>query len=126
VKSDRSSPGAPRNGHGAASAASKNAAAEALSGASRELHDFIGALEEQIEATASLTGEDLTHAKCKLYARIDAARQAAGEVHRGLAGRARHRIRVVNSYVQEQPWKSIGIGVAAGVLMGLPMSRRRE
>jgi|SRR5665213_180774 len=125
MKADRSSPGHHRNGHGAASAASKNAAAEALSGASQELHDFIGDLEELIEATTSLTGEDLTHAKAKLYARIAAARKAAGEVHRGVADRARHRIKAVNTYVQDQPWKAVGIGVATGLLIGMLLSRRR-
>src|SRR5471032_871635 len=125
MKADRSSPGHPRNGHGAP-AASKSAAAEALSGASQELHDFIGDLEELIEATTSLTGEDLTHAKAKLYARIAAARKAAGEVHRGVADRARHRIKMVNSYVQEQPWKSVGIGAVAGLLVGVLLSRRSE
>jgi ElaB/YqjD/DUF883 family membrane-anchored ribosome-binding protein len=126
MPADRSSPRHPRNGHGAAAAASKNAAAEALSGASQELHDFIGDLEELIEATTSLTGEDLTHAKAKLYARIAAARKAAGEVHRGVADRARQRIKAVNSYVQDQPWKSVGIGVAAGLLIGILLSRRSE
>jgi ElaB/YqjD/DUF883 family membrane-anchored ribosome-binding protein len=125
MKADKQSSEQGRNGHGGASAASKSAAAAALSGASQELHDFIGDLEDLIEATTSLTGEDLTHAKSKLYARIAAARQAAGEVHRGVADRARHRIKVVNSYVQEQPWKSIGIGVAAGLLIGVLMSRRQ-
>jgi ElaB/YqjD/DUF883 family membrane-anchored ribosome-binding protein len=126
MKADRTSPGHPRNGHGAASAASKSASAEALAGASQELHDFIADLEELIEATTSLTGEDLTHAKAKLYARIAAARKAAGEVHRGVADRARQRIKAVNSYVQDQPWKSVGMGIAAGLLIGLLLSRRGE
>jgi ElaB/YqjD/DUF883 family membrane-anchored ribosome-binding protein len=115
-----------RNGHGAERGSShRDAAAAALSGASQELHDFIADLEELIQATTSLTGEDLARAKTKLYDRIAAARQAAGHLRRGVVGRTRHRIRVVNNYVQEQPWKSIGIGVAAGLVVGLIMSRRR-
>jgi ElaB/YqjD/DUF883 family membrane-anchored ribosome-binding protein len=115
-----------RNGHGAEPGSSqREEAAAAMSGASQELHDFIADLEELIQATTSLTGEDLARAKAKLYDRIAAARQAAGHLRRGVIGRTRHRIRVVNNYVQEQPWKSLGIGVAAGLVVGLIMSRRR-
>ena len=115
-----------RNRHGTEpGSAHGDAAAAALSGASQELHDFIADLEELIQATTSLTGEDLARAKTKLYDRIAAARQAAAHLRRGVIGRTRHRIRVVNNYVQEQPWKSIGIGVAAGLVVGLIMSRRR-
>jgi ElaB/YqjD/DUF883 family membrane-anchored ribosome-binding protein len=116
----------PRNGHGAEPGSSQSEeAAAAMSGASQELHDFIADLEELIQATTALTGEDLARAKAKLYDRIAAARQAAGHLRRGVIGRTRHRIRVVNNYVQEQPWKSLGIGVAAGLVVGLIMSRRR-
>jgi ElaB/YqjD/DUF883 family membrane-anchored ribosome-binding protein len=115
-----------RNGRGAEPGSSRSEeATAAMSGASQELHDFIADLEELIQATTSLTGEDLARAKAKLYDRIAAARQAAGQLRRGVIGRTRQRIRVVNNYVQEQPWKSLGIGVAAGLVVGLIMSRRR-
>jgi DNA phosphorothioation-dependent restriction protein DptG len=126
MKADKHSSGQGRNGHAAAAASHRSAAADALSGAFQELHEFIGDLEELIEATTSLTGEDLAHAKSELKARIAAAKQAAGQMHRGVAERARRRIKVVDSYVQEQPWKSIGIGVAAGLLVGVLISRGRS
>jgi ElaB/YqjD/DUF883 family membrane-anchored ribosome-binding protein len=124
MKTHAERPDRARNGHAEAASNQSAAAAEALSGASQELHDFIADLEELIQATTSLTGEELARAKVKLYDRIEAARQAAGHLHRGMLGRTRHRIRVVNSYVQEQPWKSIGIGMAAGLVAGLLLSRR--
>jgi ElaB/YqjD/DUF883 family membrane-anchored ribosome-binding protein len=126
MKTDADSAELGPNGHGAGSTSSQSAAAAAaLSGASQELHDFIADLEDLIQATTSLTGEDLARAKAKLYERIAAARQATGHMRRGVLGRTRTRIKVVNSYVHDKPWKSVSIGVAAGLVIGLLMSRRR-
>jgi ElaB/YqjD/DUF883 family membrane-anchored ribosome-binding protein len=125
MKTDANSAPPGPNGKGG-TRASRSAAAAALSGASQELHDFIADLEDLIQATTSLSGEDLALAKAKLFERIAAARQAAGHIRRGVLGRTRTRIRVVNSYVHHKPWKSVGVGVAAGLLIGLLMSRRRS
>ena len=106
-------------------AAQRAADAASLSGASQELQDFIADLEDLVQATTSLTGEDLARAKAQLFERIAAARRAAGHVRSGLLARTRTRIKVVTRYVHERPWTSLGLGVGAGIVFGLLLSRRR-
>ena len=46
------------------------------------------------------------------------------EVQEELKFRARYAARAADEYVHENPWKSIGAVAAAGVLVGLLLSRR--
>jgi ElaB/YqjD/DUF883 family membrane-anchored ribosome-binding protein len=39
--------------------------------------------------------------------------------------RTRQAATVTNNYVHEQPWQAIGIGAAAGVLLGFVLGRRK-
>ena len=50
-------------------------------------------------------------------ARIDQARAAAGE-------KARQAAECTHAYVKENPWTAVGVGAAAGVLVGLLLRRR--
>jgi len=46
------------------------------------------------------------------------------EVQEELKFRARYAARAADAYVHENPWKSMGILAAAGVLVGILLSRR--
>jgi ElaB/YqjD/DUF883 family membrane-anchored ribosome-binding protein len=46
------------------------------------------------------------------------------EVQEELKFRARHAARAADAYVHENPWKSLGFVAAAGVLVGIIVSRR--
>ncbi|HEX7811389.1 MAG TPA: DUF883 family protein [Burkholderiales bacterium] len=46
------------------------------------------------------------------------------EVQEELKFRARYAARATDEYVHENPWKSIGIVAAAGIVVGLLLSRR--
>jgi ElaB/YqjD/DUF883 family membrane-anchored ribosome-binding protein len=41
-----------------------------------------------------------------------------------ISERARNAAHMTNEYVHEQPWKSISIGAAFGLLMGIVLCRR--
>lgn len=46
------------------------------------------------------------------------------EVQEELRFRARYAARATDAYVHENPWKSMGVVAAAGVVVGLLLSRR--
>jgi ElaB/YqjD/DUF883 family membrane-anchored ribosome-binding protein len=46
------------------------------------------------------------------------------EVQEELKLRARYAARAADEYVHENPWKSIGVVAAAGIVVGLLLSRR--
>ena len=95
------------------------------SGVARELHSFVADIEDLIKATTSLTGEDLAKARAKLTQRVEAAKQSVGRMSDEIALRTREGVRATDDYVHEQPWKAIGMGAAAGLLLGLVLARRR-
>lgn len=46
------------------------------------------------------------------------------EVQEELKFRARHAARAADDYVHDNPWKSLGLAAAMGIVLGLVLSRR--
>jgi|HubBroStandDraft_4_1064222.scaffolds.fasta_scaffold05511_8 ElaB/YqjD/DUF883 family membrane-anchored ribosome-binding protein len=113
------------NGHSAGSTPGRNPTADAArSGIAQEFQDFVADMEDLIEASTSLTGDELARAKAKLYARVAAARVFVEEIPATISDRARNSVRVADSYLRKQPWQAIGMSAAVGVLIGLLLGRR--
>jgi ElaB/YqjD/DUF883 family membrane-anchored ribosome-binding protein len=105
----------------------KNAGADATpSGITQEFQDFVADMEDLIKASTSLTGDDLARAKAKLYARVAAARAFVEEMPGAISARARSTAKLADGYVREQPWRTIGITAAVGLLIGFLLGRREE
>jgi ElaB/YqjD/DUF883 family membrane-anchored ribosome-binding protein len=115
------------NGHAGAPASGKARPAidAALSSLTREFHSLVADVEDLVQATGALTGEELARAKLKLQARVSAARDYLGGVADDMTERARSGVQSADSYVRAQPWKAIGITAAAGLLIGFLLGRRR-
>jgi ElaB/YqjD/DUF883 family membrane-anchored ribosome-binding protein len=79
-----------------------------------------------IKASTSLTGDDLARAKANLYARVAAARAFVEEMPAALSDRARNTVKAADGYVREQPWQSIGVTAAVGLLIGFLLGRRGQ
>lgn len=90
-----------------------------------EYHNFLSDIEDLIKSTSSLTGEDLVHAKAVLSARIHAAKESVEEAGSAIADKARKSAAATNSYVHENPWQSIGVGAALGLILGVVVARRK-
>jgi ElaB/YqjD/DUF883 family membrane-anchored ribosome-binding protein len=115
------------NGHVGSSTTSTSGPAvdAALSALTNEFRSLVADVEDLVQATGSLTGEELARAKQKLQARISAARDYVGDAATSIADRARNTAKSANNYVHEQPWQVIGITAAAGLLIGFLLGRRR-
>lgn len=102
----------------------KPAAAAAPSGVSLELNNFLADVEDMVKSTTTLSGEDLAAAKAKLGKRIAAAKASVEEMGGAIAEQARKTVTVTDHYVHQQPWNAVGIGAAAGFLLGFVLARR--
>jgi ElaB/YqjD/DUF883 family membrane-anchored ribosome-binding protein len=117
----------PSNRHGVGATPAKNPAADAApSGISREFRNFVADMEELTKATTSLTGDDLARANADLYARVAAARAFVEEMPAALTDRVRNTVKAAGGYVHEQPWQSIALTAAAGLLIGFLLGRRGQ
>jgi len=101
-----------------------NMAKNLAGGLSNEFKSFLADVEDLVKQTTTLTGDDLARAKAKLTARITSAKESVEDAGVAVSERARNAAHVTNEYVHEQPWKSISIGAAFGLLLGFVLSRR--
>jgi ElaB/YqjD/DUF883 family membrane-anchored ribosome-binding protein len=115
------------NGQSVGSTPARNPTGGAApSGIAQEFQNFVADMEDLIEASTGLTGDDLARAKGKLYARVAAARAVIEEMPASISARARNTVKVADGYVREQPWQAIGISAAVGALIGFLLGRRGE
>lgn len=98
--------------------------AAAASEAPGEFQRFVADVEDLIEATTSLTGEDLSRAKASLSARVSAAKASLADMGSMVTSQARQAAKATDGYVHENPWQSIGIGAAVGLVVGFLIARR--
>lgn len=89
-----------------------------------EFKNFLKDVEDLVNQTSVLTGEDLSLAKEKLSARIGVAKERLENVGSAMGERARSAAHMTNEYVHEQPWKSVSVGAAFGLLLGFVLARR--
>lgn len=80
--------------------------------------------EELLRATAGQAGEKVAQARAKAEASLQVAKAQLAAVGSGAAERAREAAQRTDEYVHQNPWASIGVGAAVGLLVGLLLGRR--
>lgn len=96
---------------------------KASSAVANKFNDFVEDVENFIETTRNLSGEDLYKAKAKLNERIAEAKESAEELGESIAKRTREAAKKTNEYAHKQPWVTVGVGVAVGLLVGYLVAR---
>lgn len=95
----------------------------AIEGASLELHRFYEDVENLTQSVTSMTGEELSGAKTRLMARIDAAGEYLEDLGKSAMAQAQRGVEASDAYAHAKPWAMIGLGVSIGVLLGLMLKR---
>jgi ElaB/YqjD/DUF883 family membrane-anchored ribosome-binding protein len=80
--------------------------------------------EELLRITASQAGEKASAARERIQASLATAKLKLTDAERAMVDRTREYARVTDTYVRENPWAAVGIAAAAGVVLGLLISRR--
>ncbi len=89
-----------------------------------ELRDAIKDAEALVAATAGDLGERAKEARDKASESAGRAQAGLEELESQLAARAKAMAEDATDYVRENPWQSIGIAAAIGVVAGLLLGRR--
>lgn len=90
----------------------------------RELRAAIKDVEALVTATAGDLGEHTKEAREKASESAGRARAGLEELESQLAERAKLMAEDATEYVRENPWQSIGVAAAVGVVAGLILARR--
>jgi ElaB/YqjD/DUF883 family membrane-anchored ribosome-binding protein len=80
--------------------------------------------EELLQATASETGEKFKVTRAKLEKRLEEAKGRLREAEGIMLEKGKEAAKVADSYVQENPWRSVGIAAGVGLVIGMLIGRR--
>ena len=89
-----------------------------------DLKNVIQDAEAWLRHGGSLTGEELKAAKAKFERTIINAKDDLIRLEEAVVEKTKAAAKATDEYVQENPWKAVGLGAAFGVVVGLLIARK--
>jgi len=89
-----------------------------------DLKVVVADAEELLRATASQAGEKVGAARERIQASLANAKVKLGEAERAALERAKEAAKAADDYVNENPWRAVGIAAVAGLVLGVLIARR--
>jgi ElaB/YqjD/DUF883 family membrane-anchored ribosome-binding protein len=80
--------------------------------------------EDLLKAVATVSGEGFTAARTKFEEKLRRAKATLADASQPVFDRARETAAVADDYVHGNPWTAVGIGIAAGALLGFLAAKR--
>lgn len=80
--------------------------------------------EDLLRQAASETGERASELREEALSRLKRTRMALYDIQDSMVEKGRQAARATDDYVHSNPWQAITISAAAGLLLGLLVSRR--
>ena len=81
-------------------------------------------LEALLQETALTGGEKLTAIRAKAEQSLDAVKANMADAPASVLNKAKEAAPAADDYVQDNPWRSIGLAASVGLIVGLLISRR--
>ncbi|MNC88894.1 hypothetical protein D3C83_47660 [compost metagenome] len=76
-----------------------------------------------LKATAAQTGEKVTEARARAEESVRQAKARMSQIEQETLERARELAGDADRYVRQNPWQSIGVAAAIGLVIGLLVRR---
>ncbi len=80
--------------------------------------------EALLKATAGQTGDKVAATRARVEESLGVARARLAEMQATAIAKAKAAAKATDAYVHENPWKSVGLAAAIGVVVGLLIGRR--
>ena len=80
--------------------------------------------EELLRSTASQAGDKAAELRTKVQGHLADAKLRLADAEAAIIDRAKQVGRVADDYVQDNPWRSVGIAAGVGFIVGLLIGRR--
>jgi ElaB/YqjD/DUF883 family membrane-anchored ribosome-binding protein len=104
-----------------------NSAHETQAAKERVIRDFKAVVvdtEELLKATANQTGDRIMAARARMEESLAATKKQLAELEENMLEKAKAAAQATDQMVHENPWKSVGIAAAVGLLLGMLIHRR--
>lgn len=89
-----------------------------------DLRLVVADAEELLHTTAGQAGEGVAELRAKVQASLASARDGLAQAQEAALAKARAAGRAADDYVHENPWRSIGLAAACGLVVGMLIGRR--
>ena len=89
-----------------------------------DLKALVSGAEDLLKVTAANAGAEYASVKQKLERNLVSARDQLEHLEHAAVLNAKHAARVTDNYVHDNPWRSIGVGAALGLVIGVLIGRR--
>ncbi len=80
--------------------------------------------EELLRATAGQAGDKVAELRAKIQSNLADAKVRLAEAQTAVVDRAKQVGRAADDYVQDNPWRSVGVAAGIGFIVGLLIGRR--
>jgi len=90
----------------------------------RDLQNVVDDTKELLNTMQNEGGAQLDAARERARSTIESARKTLGELQKNVQDSARMAVKTTDGYVRDNPWQAVGIGAAAGLLVGFLIARR--
>lgn len=89
-----------------------------------DLKSVIQDAEAWLRNGGQLTGEELKAAKAKFEQTLVNAKNDLIKLEETVVEKTKEAAKATDDYVKENPWKSVGLGAAVGVVIGMLIARK--
>ncbi|HEY1044037.1 MAG TPA: DUF883 domain-containing protein [Telluria sp.] len=89
-----------------------------------DLRTVVSDAEQWLRQGSHLTGEELIAAKDKFERTLRIAKDDIIKFEEAVVARTKEAAKATDEYVHENPWTSVGIGAAVGLVVGMLIARR--
>jgi len=89
-----------------------------------ELHAVLTDAEALLQATASQAGDGAVAARARIQKSLQAVKKTIAETEDAVIEQTKQAAKVTDQYVQDNPWKAVGISAAVGLIVGMLVAKR--
>jgi ElaB/YqjD/DUF883 family membrane-anchored ribosome-binding protein len=101
-----------------------NESAEARDRLMQDLKHAIQDAEQWLRGAASAGSEDLGMVKAKFEDTLRTAKRDLHQLEDNMLARGKQAAEATSVYVHDNPWKSVALGAATGIVLGMLIARR--
>lgn len=91
----------------------------------RDLQLVVADAEDLLKLTASQAGEKVSAARERIQGSLADAKARLAVAEDAMLEKTRQAVRVTDDYVNENPWRAVGIAAGVGLVIGVLISRGR-